>query len=118
MLSLPNEKKELQITESMTELEIPLQPVEPESSTPVREVVIRLTGTDPDAPAQGTLFVNWSHPTVRRDEQADYNMPITSNEVRLKVPVGAFLNFRQESLAGYRIEDQSQISILPGSTRR
>jgi hypothetical protein len=115
-LSLPNEKKELQIKESMTELEIPLQPVEPESSTPVREVVIRLTGTEPDAPARGTVFVNWSHPTVRRDERADYNLPITSNEVRLKVPVGALLNFRQESLAGYRIDDQSQISILPGAT--
>lgn len=114
-LELPNKKKELQITESMTELEIPLQPVEPESNTPVRDVVIRLTGTDPEAPAQGTLFVYWSHPTVRRDDHADYNMPITSNEVRLKVPVGASLNFRQESLPGYRIEDQSQIAILPGS---
>ena len=115
-LSLPNEKKELQITESTTELEIPIQPVEPESSTPVREVLIRLTGTDPEAPAQGTLFVNWSHPTVRRDEQANYTLPITSNEVRLKAPVGAGLNFRQESLAGYRIDDQSQIAVLPGST--
>jgi len=43
-------------------------------------------------------------------------MPITSNEVRLKIPVGAFLNFRQESLAGYRIEDQNQIAILAGAT--
>ena len=115
-LSLPNEKKELQITESMTELEIPLQPVETESSTPVRDVVIRLTGTDPEAPAQGTLFVNWNHPTVRRDERADYNLPITSNEVRSKVPVGAVLNFRQESLAGYRIDDQNQIAVIPGTT--
>lgn len=115
-LELPNEKKELQITESMTELEIPLQPVESESSTPVRDVVIRLTGTDPEAPAQGTLFVNWSHPTARMDAQVNNNMPVTSNEVRLKVPVGAFLNFRQESLAGYHIDDQSQIAILPSST--
>lgn len=115
-LDLPNEKKELQITESMANLEIPLQPVEPESSTPVREVVIRLTGTDPEAPAQGTLFVNWSHPTARMDAQVNNNMPLTSNEVRLKVPVGASLNFRQESLAGYRIDDQRQIAILPGST--
>ena len=116
ILHLPNYRKKLQITKSMPELEISLQPPEPEFSVPVRDIVIRLTGTDPEAPAQGTLFVNWSHPTARRDEQADYNMPITSNEVRLKVPVGAFLNFRQESLAGYRIDDQSQIAILPGST--
>jgi hypothetical protein len=116
MLFLPHDRRELQITESMTELEIPLQPVEPESSTPVRDVVIRLTGTDPEAPAQGTLFVNWSHPTARMDAQVNNNMPVTSNEVRLKVPVGAFLNFRQESLAGYHIDDQSQIAILPGST--
>ncbi len=116
ILHLPNYRKKLQITKSMPELEISLQPPEPEFSVPVRDIVIRLTGTDPEAPAQGTLFVNWSHPTARRDEQADYNMPIISNEVRLKVPVGAFLNFRQESLAGYRIDDQSQIAILPGST--
>jgi hypothetical protein len=50
------------------------------------------------------------------DAQVNNNMPVTSNEVRLKVPVGAFLNFRQESLAGYHIDDQSQIAILPGST--
>jgi beta-lactamase regulating signal transducer with metallopeptidase domain len=115
ILRLPNYRKELQITESMTELEIPLQPVEPESGASIRDVLIRLTGTDPDAPAQGKLFVTWSHPTARMDAQSDYNMPITSNEVRLKVPVGAFLNFRQENLAGYRIDDQRQIAILPGS---
>ncbi len=115
-MSLPNEKKELKITESMTELEIPIQPVEPESSTPLRDVVIRLTGTEPDAPAAGTLSVTWSHPTARMDSQASNNTPIASNEVRLKVPVGAFLNFRPESLAGYRIDDQSQIAILPGAT--
>ncbi len=116
ILRLPNYRKKLQITESMAELEIPLQPVEPESSTPNRDVVIRLTGTDPEAPAQGTLFVTWSHPRARMDVQAGNNMPIISNEVRLKVPVGAFLNFRPESLPGYRMEDQSQIEILPGST--
>lgn len=116
-LSLPNERRELKITESMTNLEIPIQPKEPESNIPVREVVIRLTGTDPEAPAQGTLFVTWSHSTARMDDRANNsNMPITSNEVRLKIPVGAFLNFRQESLAGYRIDEQNQIAIVPGTT--
>jgi hypothetical protein len=115
-LSLPTEYKELQITESMTELEIPIEPREAKSSVPVRDVVIRLTGTDPEAPAQGTLFVNWSHPTARMEDQVNNKLPITSNEVRLKVPIGAFLNFRPESLAGYHIDDQNQIAILPGST--
>jgi len=114
-LSLPNERRELQITESMDELEIPIHSKELEPSVPVREVVIRLTGTDPEAPAQGTLFIYWNHSTARMDV-ANHNMPITSNEVRLKIPVGAFLNFRQESLAGYRIEDQNQIAIVPGTT--
>jgi hypothetical protein len=41
----------------MTELEIPILPKEPEPDMPVREVVIRLTGTDPEAPAQGTLSI-------------------------------------------------------------
>jgi hypothetical protein len=117
-LSLPNEPmaRELKITESMAELEIPILPKEPEPNMPVREVVIRLTGTHPEAPAQGTLFVYWNHPTARMDDRANNNMPITSNEVRLKMPVGAFLRFRQESLAGYRIEDQDQLEILPGTT--
>jgi beta-lactamase regulating signal transducer with metallopeptidase domain len=115
-LFLPNERKELHIKELMEELEIPLLSKEPAPNMPVRDVVIRLTGIDPEAPAQGTLFVNWSHPTARMDAQVNNNMPITSNEVRLKVPVGAFLNFRPESLPGYRMEDQSRITILPGST--
>jgi beta-lactamase regulating signal transducer with metallopeptidase domain len=116
MLFLPNERRELHITESMTELEIPILPKEPEPDMPVREVVIRLTGTDPEAPAQGTLSIYWNHPTARMEDRANnHNMPITSNEVRLKIPVGAFLNFRQESLAGYRIEEQNQVEILPGT---
>ena len=115
-LSLPNERRELHITESMTELEIPILPKEPEPDMPVREVVIRLTGTDPEALAQGTLSIYWNHPTARMEDRANnHNMPITSNEVRLKIPVGAFLNFRQESLAEYRIEEQNQVEILPGT---
>lgn len=71
----------------------------------VREVVVRLTGTAPEAPARGTLSIWGRHPDpkVRLDAGGDHLLK--ENEVLIKVPVGMRLSIRPERLIGYQFEN-------------
>ncbi len=110
---IPDKELEWTVDDRMEEL---LLVIEPASKPPMREVIIQVVGTDPEAPAQGALMVDWDHPTVRRDEFAKAEFPLAENVVQLQVPVGAILGFHSEKIIGYRIEEQRSIDILPGTT--
>eukprot|EP00456_Euglypha_rotunda_P013779 TRINITY_DN141_c0_g1_i7.p1 TRINITY_DN141_c0_g1~~TRINITY_DN141_c0_g1_i7.p1 ORF type:complete len:1200 (+),score=259.78 TRINITY_DN141_c0_g1_i7:5299-8898(+) len=113
-LNLPDEPRNLTLKESRDDLNFVIKPAAGPDSIPRRDVVIRLTGVSPEAPARGTLYVGWQHPTVRADNQSGFH-PLKANEIRLSVPVGARLNFREQEVAGYRISDRDQIEIPAGA---
>lgn len=84
---------------------------------PLRDVVIRLTGTSPNAPARGTLYINWWHadPAARQSDAKDGQMPLRGNEIHCRVPVGGTLSYRPDNLVGYRIDERDGIAIEAGT---
>lgn len=114
-LSLPDERRDIELKTSVTDLEFDIKPAAGPTSYPKREVVIRLTGTAQDAPARGSLYVSWQHPTIRAEQIQNGPLPVRGNEIRFNALVGAHLNFREEDLVGYRITEQNQIEIKAGS---
>ncbi|MBC7816289.1 MAG: hypothetical protein IAG10_05295, partial [Planctomycetaceae bacterium] len=114
-IGLPDRSHDFVMQDSRTDLELKLDaPTASMKTFPKREVILRLTGTSPEAPARGTLFVNWQHsdPEVRGAQ--DFHFPIRDNEIRLSIPVGARLNFRPQNLAGYLIDEQERLEITAG----
>lgn len=80
-----------------------------------REVVIRIIGTAPEAAARGTLWINTSHADPGCPDLFNGSVPITDNQVRLSVPIGAQLSFEPRNLAGYVIEPREKVDITPGA---
>jgi beta-lactamase regulating signal transducer with metallopeptidase domain len=113
-IALPDEVHRLTLKESRDDLVFHIRPEAGPSSIPRRDVIIQLTGTAPDAPARGTLYVSWQHPTVQPTETQNGPLPLRGNQIRLRIPVGAHLDLREQNLVGYRIADQTQVEISPG----
>ena len=112
---LPDERRELVIVDSVSNLEFDI-PSKPETAQyPLREVTIRLTGTSPDAPARGELYVSAQHLTLRADKIQNGPLPVRSNEVRLEALVGARVHFSGRDLIGYRIDDRDNIEVTAGT---
>jgi hypothetical protein len=102
------------MTESRRDVE--LMPAEPAAAKTFtkRDVVIRLVGTAPGAPARGTLYVDWRHPDPECRESHNGPLPIQDDEVRMTIPVGAKLSFWPQSLAGYAVDRQDGREIIAG----
>lgn len=114
-LTLPDERHDMVLKASVTDLEFDIKPAAGPTSVPKREVVIRLTGTAQEAPARGSLYVSWQHPTIRAEQTQNGPLPVRGNEIRFSALVGAQLNFREEDLVGYRIAEQNNIEIKAGT---
>lgn len=114
VLNLPDQYPTVDLNQSVRDLKYVIKPAAGPASIPRREVVIRLTGVSPDAPARGTLYVSWQHPTIRTDIQ-NGQLPLRGNEIQLQIPVGAKLNFHEDEVAGYKIASRDQIEIPAGS---
>ncbi|MDA0660359.1 MAG: M56 family metallopeptidase [Planctomycetota bacterium] len=114
-LNLPDERRDIVLKESVTDLEFDIKPVAGPTSYPKREVVIRLTGTAQEAPARGSLYVSWQHPTIRAEPAQNGPLPVRGNEVRFSALVGAQLFFQGEDLVGYRITEQNKVEIVAGT---
>jgi beta-lactamase regulating signal transducer with metallopeptidase domain len=82
---------------------------------PKREVVIRVVGAAPGAAARGTLWINTTHADLNCPDLFNGSQPITDNEVRLSLPVGAQLSFEPRNLAGYVIEASEGVAVTPGA---
>lgn len=106
------------VTQSIRDvvLEIPEpKPAPAARSSPERDVVLRLTGTAPEAPARGTLYVSWHGTQPGGPGYFSDTRPLANNEIRLKVPVDALLSFEPRELAGYFIEEMNSLKIEAGS---
>ena len=114
-LTLPDERHDILLKASVADLEFDIKPAVGPTSFPKRDVVIRLTGTAQDAPARGSLYVSWQHPTIRAEQTQNSPLPVRGNEIRLTALVGAQLYFREEDLVGYRIAEQQNIEIKEGT---
>lgn len=114
-MSLPDERRDFVLKESIEDLQFDIKSVDAPPTLPTRDVVIRLTGTAPEAPARGTLYVSFQHPTARLADFQNGPLQLRNNQIELKIPVGAVLNFSERDLVGYRISDQSNIEIPAGS---
>ena len=114
-LGLPDGRWNFVPKDGDNQVQIEIKATADPTNVPRREVVIRLTGTAPEAPARGSLSINWHHPTVPGDDSSYGILPIRENEVRVTAPVGATLRFEERGLIGYCISEQSDISIVPGT---
>ncbi len=114
-LSLPDDRRDFILKESIEDLQLNIKSVDAPPTLPTRDVVIRLTGTAPEAPARGTLYVSFQHPTARLADFQNGPLQLRNNQIELKIPVGAVLNFSERDLVGYRISDQSNIEVPAGS---
>ena len=114
-VGIPDQWHMFVMKDSLLDVNVNLdKPTAVEKAFPNREVVLRLTGTSPDALARGTLYVDWQHsdPQVRRSQNGP--LPIRDNEIRMSIPVGARLGFHPQNLAGYLIDEQDQLEIAAG----
>lgn len=82
---------------------------------PKREVIIRLTGTAPQAPARGNLYVRYQHPDPACRDSQNGPLPLQGNEIRLQVPIGASVSFEPRNLVAYRIENRDAIAVSAGN---
>lgn len=115
VLRLPDEGHRIHLKEGVNKLDLEIKPAAGPDSVPRREVIIRLTGIPADAPARGTIYVSWQHPTVQWADAQNGPMPVKENEIRLTAAVGAQLHIGENGLVGYRIAEQDQIPILAGT---
>ena len=110
-LELPGGVKKLDVQASMTGLAFRIPETDqPEPEVAMREVVLRLTGTSPDAPARGHMFVSGSG--LGRFRSGEY--AIVDNEVRVRVPVSASLWITPRDVVGYMFEAKHGVEILAG----
>jgi hypothetical protein len=100
--------------ESRRDLELKAEGPAAAKKFPRRAVVIRLVGTEPGAPARGTLYVAWQHPDPECRESQNGPLPIQDNETRMTIPVGARLSFWPRNLAGYAVDRQEGHEITAG----
>jgi len=102
------------MSESRRDVELKAAPPAAAKSFPKRDVVIRLVGTAPGAPARGTLYVDWRHPDPECRETQNGPLPLRDDEVRMTIPVGAKLTFWPQHVAGYAIDRQDIREIIAG----
>lgn len=109
--NLPDRDETVVVTKSITDLNWDIGA----AGTPptVRDVIIRLTGTAPDAPARGTLSVWGSHPNPKVRLDAGGSHSLSENQIQVKVPVGMRLSIRAEKLMGYQFENR-QVDVAAG----
>lgn len=114
-LVLPDESREFTLQQSLSNLKLDLSPAQGHGGFEQREVVIRLTNVSADAPARGWIYVGWQHASRAAGFQ---NGPIAlnGNEIKLQIPVGSRLNFREQEIAGYRISSQENLEITSGNS--
>lgn len=102
------------VKESRAGLELKVPDPVAARSFPKRAVVIRLVGTAPGAAARGTLWINTSHPDPACPDLYNGPLPISDNEVRLELPIGAQFSFEPRDLAGYVIEPKESVEVTAG----
>ncbi len=118
-LQLPDETKTFDLKSSLTDvvIDIPSERTAPATKPLLREVVLRLSGTQPEAPARGALALSASSPKSNDLEtqkvMSALNEPqaVRDNEVRVMAPIGIQLFYRDESLAGYSIKEGGPIEV-------
>lgn len=115
MVSLPDDRRDYDLKGSLQDLKLQIAASPEVSNAPRRDVVIELTGTAEDAPARGSLYVSWQHPTLKVVDIQNGPLPVNENRIRLKALVGARLSVREHNLVGYRIQPLEQIVVGPGS---
>ncbi len=115
MVSLPDERRDYDLRGSLQDLKLQIAASPEVSNAPRRDVVIELTGTAEDAPARGSLYVSWQHPTLQVVDIQNGPLQVSENQIRLKALVGARLSVREHNLVGYRIQPQEQIVVGPGT---
>lgn len=124
ILSLPDGRKTLVVDGSRDDLKFAVDdtdnprpkvkrtgsgPAKPGSSK--REVVLRLKGTSPEAPARGQMYVSWR----TRDEFQNGPLPILNNEVRIQVPISTEITFWPRDVVGYRVDrSEKPVRIVAG----
>lgn len=115
MVALPDERLDYDLQGSLSDLKLQIAASPDVSNVPRRQVVIQLAGTATDAPARGSLYVAWQHPTAKVADIQNGPLPLEDNQIRLNVPIGARLNLREYNLIGYRIEPQDQVVVAAGA---
>jgi hypothetical protein len=97
--------------------DVAMKIVEPVAAAdfPKRDVVLRLVGTSPGAPARGTLYVDWRHPDPKCRASQNGPLPIQDDQVRMSIPIGAQLSFFPRNLAGYVVAPRDQVEVVAGA---
>lgn len=111
---LPDQTRKIVAYEPMAEQNFDIKPAAVEPLLPMRDVVVRLTGTSPGAPARGSLYAMWQHPNQSNTDRNSGPFILKENEIRLSVAVGAKLRVWAADLVGYRIDEQRDLEIVPG----
>ncbi len=111
-LLLPGYDKRLNVWNSITDLELQISGEDdsPDALCETREVILRLTGTEPGAPARGNVFVS-VHPSGSLPSPV---RPIVDNEVRLQIPVSAMLWIDPQDVVGYVFDRKAKVRIVAG----
>ncbi len=110
-LELPGGVKRLDVQKSLLDLEFAIPETDPpEAPTEMREVVVRLMGTSPDAPARGNMLVSGQ----RLGRFVPGEVPIVDNEVRVNVPVSAKLRIVPRDVVGYTFDEQQDVEVVTG----
>ncbi|WP_010583997.1 M56 family metallopeptidase [Schlesneria paludicola] len=112
--AIPDQTRKIVARESMQVQDFHIKPAAVEPLLAMRDVVIRLTGTAPDAPARGSLYAMWQHSNLPDANRDIGPFILKGNEIRLSVAVGARLRFWAADLVGYRIAEQRDLEIVPG----
>lgn len=113
-LVLPDQMHDYRLNKSIVDLEFEISAtsdVEP----PTREVILRVRGTVPDAPARGTVQIHWRHPSLKNGATRELSLPLQQNEVRFSVPIGAVINVLTADVVGYRIDYLQDIQVINGA---
>jgi beta-lactamase regulating signal transducer with metallopeptidase domain len=112
-LRIPGNTKVLDVQESLSDVKfhIPTDDDSSRSQAKTREVVLRLTGTEPGAPARGNVFANVHyHPEAFPSSVR----PIIDNEVRLTAPVSAEIWIEPRDLVGYAFDRRGKVRVVAG----
>ncbi len=113
-LYVAGRNEEFVMSKSRTDVTLKINDPTAEKSPPTQDIVIRVTGTIPTAPARGTLYVSTQHNDLHYRYLPSGSHPLQGNEVHLKAPIGSTLYVRPDNLVGYRIPESGPVVVTAG----
>ncbi|MDB5336707.1 MAG: hypothetical protein JWN70_2326 [Planctomycetaceae bacterium] len=108
IFKLPDQRERFVMSKSITDLSFKISPVAIPMAKNERQVIVRLTGPSPAAPAQGTLQLYATHSDPLYQILLGESQPLRDNQLSLNIPVGTEFWVQPGNLINFHINTHQE----------